>query len=471
MHLLPLKFHAIEDAKILFTDDCGRAFIANSEFLERYVTNRLTPNDFEFLGSQGMAWPSGSSLQRVSSVRALASRIHLPSKLNYFLLVPTLRCDLGCRYCQVSRANENATGYDWDESTLELAWRFIKANGDKNIQVEFQGGEPFLRPDLLQEVIRRCEEEFDSCRFIICTNLSLLNKKIRTLIANPNVLISTSLDGPYTTHKKNRTISSQTTDVFWGNLKEIIHEFGSSKVSALPTIDYHDPPEHRDLIATYCDFGLHSIYLRPVNYQGFARKRFRDIRQDALGWNEYYSEFVEELIGWNSEATDLVEEYYLSLILRRCLRASEDNHVDLRNPNPYGMDYLVIDYDGRLYPTDESRMMTRSGVVDLSIGDLAGGVYNRSQLELLNANCFNNFDSDCIHCAFQPACGVDIVDDLSRYGRRDIPRHQTFFCQRQTKAFEMAWKLLLAPDQEIRRSVCHWLDIPYTERELVPRHD
>jgi len=371
----------------------------------------------------------------------------------------------------VSRADEHAKGYDWDERTLDLAWKFIKNNSDRNIQIEFQGGEPFLRPDLLQEVITRCEADFDSCQFVICTNLSQLDEKIRTLISNPNVLVSTSLDGPYAVHKKNRTFTDQPTDSFWTNLKEVTKEFGSSKVSALPTIDYHDPPSHRELIATYCEFGLHSIYLRPVNYQGFARKRFRDIRQDALKWNKYYSEFVEELIGWNSEATEIVEEYYLSLVLRRCLRASEDNHVDLRNPNPYGMDYLVIDFDGRLYPTDESRMLTRSGVVDLSIGDLERGIVDESRLELLNANCFNNFDPDCIHCAFQPACGVDIVDDLSRYGRRDISRHQTFFCQRQTNTFDTAWKLLLAQDDKVRRSVCHWLDIPYTEQQLVPHYD
>lgn len=47
-------------------------------------------------------------------------------KMNYLILVPTLRCNLACGYCQVSRAPENARGFDWSVETMEglfIPWR------------------------------------------------------------------------------------------------------------------------------------------------------------------------------------------------------------------------------------------------------------------------------------------------------------------------------------------------------------
>ena len=50
--------------------------------------------------------------------------------------------------------------------------------------------------------------------------------------------------------------------------------------------------------------------------------------------------------------------------LKRGLRSDADSHVDLRAPNFFASDYIVIDHDGVLYPTDEARMLSRIGRVD-----------------------------------------------------------------------------------------------------------
>ena len=49
----------------------------------------------------------------------------------------------------------------------------------------------------------------------------------------------------------------------------------------------------------------------------------------------------------------MLEETYLSIALRRIFRPNSERHVDLRNPNPMGVDYLVVDHDGTIFPTDE----------------------------------------------------------------------------------------------------------------------
>ena len=46
--------------------------------------------------------------------------------IGYLILIPTLRCNLSCSYCQVSRAPEKAKGFDWSDETLARFEEFVK---------------------------------------------------------------------------------------------------------------------------------------------------------------------------------------------------------------------------------------------------------------------------------------------------------------------------------------------------------
>jgi radical SAM protein with 4Fe4S-binding SPASM domain len=120
------------------------------------------------------------------------------------------------------------------------------------------------------------------------------------------------------------------------------------------------------------------------------------------------------------------------------------------------VDYLVVDHDGRLFPTDEARMLSRSGVIDLSLGQI-GEDYRGDTWESLNRHSTNQFDPACSRCAFQPFCGRDLVDDLARYGRIDLPRTETAFCQRHMRLFEFLFELIYDPDPAVRYSLARWL--------------
>ena len=43
----------------------------------------------------------------------------------HFLIVPTLRCNLHCSYCQVSRVDEQMKGFDWNDKTINKFFEFI----------------------------------------------------------------------------------------------------------------------------------------------------------------------------------------------------------------------------------------------------------------------------------------------------------------------------------------------------------
>lgn len=448
----PLRSRQIEGIGIVHANMAGRFFAtAGSATLG-------SPEADSFLFESGHAALHENTLQASSHEAQVLARDTIASDLDYLILVPTLRCNLSCSYCQVSRADAEAPGFDWTDETLSAVLGMIDGLTTDSIKIEFQGGEPTLRLDLVRAVIERCER-FSFKQFVICTNLSKLSDELRALLVRPDVFLSTSLDGDALIHQKQRTKDRVGTDTFLANLHSVIRDFGPGKVSALPTIDQTNPPEIDTLIAAYTAFGFHSIYLRPINFQGFARKRHPSSKDDHAAWWDYYDAFVARLIEQNfADRSQVLEESYLSLCLRRIFRIGLDRHVDLRNPNPVGLDYVVIDYDSSIYPTDEARMLTRSGVVDLRIGDVWQG-FDSEMRQTLNSHSTTHGDPACDACLYQPFCGRDLVDDLSRYGRIDLPRHDTFFCQKHLHLFDLCMRLIYSDEPATSYSLAKWLGL------------
>lgn len=466
---IPLRTNPLH-GEALFIGDGGRFFAGPAELLDRLAGDALTESDRTFLKREGHLLEAGDALGNAAHAWNVAERLTRAGPLDYLILVPTLRCNLSCSYCQVSRAALGAHGFDWSDETLAGVLQMIDRLETDRLKIEFQGGEPTLCLDLLKTVIEHCEaREFAELQFVICTNLHELPGELLDLFDRPNLYISTSLDGDAAVHGHNRTGGAAATGQFLDNLRTVIDQYGPRKVSALPTINPLNPPEPDVLIDAYAAFAQESIFLRPINYQGFARKRHAESREQGVVWRDYYERFVRRVIARNwADRSRVLEETYFSICLRRVFQPGTDRHVDLRNPNAMGVDYIVVDYDGTVYPTDEARMLSRSGVIDLSIGDVITGWDTEARAQL-NAAATNQFDPACQRCAFQPFCGRDLVDDIARYGRVDIPRPETEFCRKHRHIFDLIFRLIYEDDPAVRWSLSRWLRLPGTPAVLGVR--
>jgi len=452
---------------LLCVSDAGHFFVSDVAFEHRLRSDQLSRSDHQFLAQQGCLIAPEDRLGTFAHSFAVAERYSFTGPLDYLILVPTLRCNLDCSYCQVSRVDADHSGYDWSEETLAAVLALIDSLPGDQIKIEFQGGEPTLRPDLLRAVIARCQR-FARKQFVICTNLQQLDDTILALFDRDDLYISTSLDGDTLTHQRQRTATAERTERFLANLRLVIDRYGPRKVSALPTIDAANPPDADTLIDAYVVHELHSIFLRPINYQGFARKRHADSREQDTSWRNYHERFVRRLIERNwQDRSRVLEETYLSICLRRIFQPGGERHVDLRNPNPVGEDYIVVDHDGTIYPTDEARMLSRSGIIDLAIGDVWKGWHSEAR-DTLNRHASSFGDPACDRCAYQPFCGRDLIDDIARYGRIDLPRHDTEFCRRHLHLFDFIFRLLYEDDPATRYSLSRWLRLDGTLSTFGP---
>ena len=442
MNLFPYQFHNINNKKLI-TNDAGEFFFTNEKHLDKLIKREIDGKFTKFLLNKGFMYEKENDLYWNNFKYKLVKRKKLPDQLSYFMIIPTLRCNLNCSYCQVSRVDEKAKNYDWSAEDLKLFLNFLETNNTTRGKIEFQGGEPTLRLDIINKIqhwIKNNNLNFD---LIICTNLQNLSNDFKKLLENENVFISTSIDGKKKIHQKQRTKDKGTTDEFYKNLDFVLKNYGNDKISALPT--FTDFSKIDETVEYYKELGLKSIFLRPVNFQGFARKKYPSSLNQVDLWTDAYFKSLDKIFLNNHKSKDRILEFGFENILKRIFNVGYNGYVDLRSPNFYAKDNVIIDYDGKFYPSDEARMLTRIKLMDFSIGNLRDG-FDNDKLSKFNWNSMNETNPDCINCAYQPYCGIDIVDDISRYSRADLPKYLTSFCQTHMKKFNYVFDKIISMD-------------------------
>ncbi len=128
----------------------------------------------------------------------------------YFHLILTDDCNLCCRYCRAKAFEEedadgpDAVPVEIDEDLApdlnydpELLYRFLAR--DPSPTVTFYGGEPLMRPDLVERIVREAPVQ----RFMIQTN-GLLLDRLAPDIVNRFSTILVSLDGREALTDENR---------------------------------------------------------------------------------------------------------------------------------------------------------------------------------------------------------------------------------------------------------------------------
>jgi len=452
--LLPMRYKRFEN-DVLITSEAGDFGFFDREIIKRLLVDELSIEDIDDLSAMRVLAPTESDW-RVKSL-ALNNRKIIPKRrrsIGYLMLVPTLRCNLSCSYCQVSRAPINAAGFDWTNEHLEQLDDFISQNTAPHLKLEFQGGEISLRPDMIEEVEKIALSHGRTVELVACTNLYEIPSKFEALFDRPNFVISTSLDGNIEAMTINRTNSTTGSQQNLNNIRYVIDRYGIDKISFLPTITEKTRDQFREIIDCYFDIGASGIFLRPVNFMGFARTQHNESARSFSEWRDFYEGSLEHIKGLNDQR--YFEEVYVADLVRKIFKGELGSFVDFRSPSRFLDDMAVIDFDGTIYPSDEARMLTRTRHIDLSVGSLRDG-FNEEKISTLNFEAIHHTNPDCLHCAYMPFCGIDVVDDLSRYNRINLPKHETWFCNKQTFLFDWIFEKVRKRDMSWIRIFARWV--------------
>lgn len=453
MKLLPFEFERINKNHV-FISNIGGFFsvISNQELIELIKTNSLHNKEKERELTQ-KCFLCRSEDYKVSKnilCAAFGKRIRINTEFDpAFIIIPTLRCDHSCKYCQVSRAPKEKKGYDISKADLESAINIISRLGSTPYTIEIQGGEPLLRFDLIKHLYSKCDDILGIQNFniIIASSLSLLTEEILTWAKERNVEFSISLDGKKRTHDKNRILPNKSSfELVERGIRLIQKKLGKHRLGVVTTATKETLKNPRHLLDAHLDLELHQLFVRPVSPYGFSEKT-----HNIPSLDDYFI-FYEELLNhikkeWLQGRK--IEEYSLKVHARRILNPSFSKYSDLKSPSGFALNSIVFNYDGKIYGSDESRMLQRTHPdIDFSIGNINKGTLNISKLnKSIIEGGINLNKPGCSTCALQPFCGSDPLQNISIFGEPIGDKSLSYFCEYHKNMFHIAINLLYGTPQ------------------------
>lgn len=448
--LLPFRFERLRSdrEKAILVNECGEHQILEFDVLQQFINHALPTDsqDFSTLRRNGFVVDAEStSAARFAALKLRTRYRHLPEFTGLHMFVVTLRCNQSCPYCQVSRQSEDRAAFDMSEETAEKALGHVFRSPNPNIKIEFQGGESLLNFELIKYIVRRAKElnaslvKPKNLQFVAATNLTFLTNEILEFFGTEEIFFSTSIDGPEDIHNTNRPYRG--TNAFktvCDNIRLIQQTLGRDRVSALMTTTGRSLGRVNEIIDQYVALGFEGIFLRSLSPYGFAIKTKTYFDYNADEWFQFYLQGLDYILKLNRDGLPFVE-FYTSLILQKMLKMTTTGYVNLQSPTGAGIMGVIYDYNGRVYASDEGRMMAQMQDEEFCIGTVDNSyeeIFLGEKLVGILDEGLGQTAPQCSDCAFLPWCGSDPEYHWST--QRDIVGHKAFsgFCNKNMSIFQ-----------------------------------
>ena len=381
------------------------------------------------------------------------------------IIVTTLQCGHSCRYCQVSRSLDD--GHTISQEDLANACDSIFQSESKTLTVEFQGGDPLLRFDLITSAIERIaarnRSENRRIRFVVASTLHQLNDEYCAFFKAHGVYLSTSIDGPAKLHNRNRPIP--TLDSYERTVEGIRRAracIGPDSVSALMTTTRESLTCPEEIADEYVRLGFPEIFIRPLSHYGFARSNQSRLSYGFREFASFYERAFERVLYWNRCGTEL-REVAASIALNKMLCPFDAGYVDLQSPTGAGLAVLLYNYDGYVYPSDEARMLAASGDTSLRLGRIGEAIEDLLATDVqkqLIESSLSHVAEGCRDCAYNAYCGPDPVAAYNQWGAFSVAPQLTEHCHRQMWLFDFLFRRLRDADEWFLSLANHWAQPP-----------
>ena len=465
--LLPFRFSRLENGQYFLSTDYGEWTCLAPEQLAALVKKEKI-NDEELwyeLKAKHMVRDSESEglvTLLASKYRTKKAFLENFSQLHIFVL--TVRCNNSCVYCQASRKScqSDRTRYDMSPEVMEKSIELFLSMPSDKLTLEFQGGESTLNMPLIRQAVHLVQTKNTSkdIQFVVCTNLCDLSESDLDFLIEHQFSISTSLDGPRTLHNENRRFGNVGAwEALITTLDKIKQRKAFDRVSALMTTTNQSLNMPYEIIDEYVNLGFRSIFIRELNPYGFAHKYFHKIGYSTEQFLAFYEQCLDYIITLNHQGTEF-RESYASLIMKKLMTPWATGFVDLQSPCGSGFGVTLYNYDGNIYPSDESRMMAEMGddhfrmgnVFDTNCEELFFGPVMQ---ELATAGV-NDCLPVCSDCAFAPYCGADPIRRYQVTGSVYGNPGKDDFCLKNRGIIAMVIKKFTQGDNETRRLLMQW---------------
>ena len=457
LQLLPLRFERT-GKHYLVSNMVGDFTRLSDDEMSRLVDLRVHPGDglYEKAYAAHLITRSDQSSQRQLLAARLRSRmafLRQPTGLHIFVV--TLRCEHSCPYCQVSRQSTDRSRFDMSEETASHALDIAFESPSRRIKIEFQGGEPLLNFPLISNIVLLAKTKAvtlgKKVDFVIASNLALLDDAVLEFCRAYDVLLSTSLDGPADLHNKNRPRpGGNSHELATQGIRRAQKALGRDRIAALMTTTEASLDRVEEIVDEYLRLDLDGIFLRPLSPYGFAVKTKAIQKYNSKGWLDFYARGLRYILEINRRGRHF-PEFYAALISKRMFADRPLGFVDLRSPAGIGLGALVYNYDGKVFASDEGRMLAEMGDRTFELGSVTHTyrslVFSDKLFDLVGSS-LTQCAPECLNCVYEAHCGADPVYHHTTQSDAVGIKPLSEFCARQKGIMNLLLEMLESSPQD-----------------------
>lgn len=415
------RYGHLDGSKWVVTNDAGRYLILEEPELKALLAGEITADHPRYAQMQerGLLRDDLDAEELAGQVRR--KKAFLGQGPHLHLVITTLRCNQSCRYCHASRTDMDRVDTDMSLETAKGVVDLAMQSTSPYINFEYTGGEPTVNMPVIKFMVEYAREknryENKTVEHSVVTNMTYMTEENANWLIDNGIWVCTSLDGPKAVHDKNRGWNkggAYDQVLYWikwfnqayidrGLDPELYH------VDALMTTTRDTLSNWKELVDLYVDLGIRNLHLRPLNPFGFATKTWRTIGYSMEEYLEFYEKVLDYLLELNLQGVQIMEGT-ARLFLKKMLTPDDPNFVDLRSPIGSGTGQLGYSYDGRIYTSDEGRMVAGMGDDTFCIGRVGESTYEElvthPTVRAMAVASLLDALPQCSDCFNAPYCGV-----------------------------------------------------------------
>lgn len=345
---------------------------------------------------------------------------YLQDNVRSLTLQVTQDCNFRCSYCSYTSGGETGLqrSHQKKDMTYERAVEavnfYLSHSSDiDTLSIGFYGGEPLLKFDLIEKIVRYVEEvSYKKCDYNMTTNGSIINDRVAELWTKYNFTVLVSIDGCRQTHDKNRKYANGhgTYDVIVRNMNELFRKYPQLKEKVFFNTVLDATQEvtcYNQMFVDIDTISQNNTRATIVNKQ--LNNFDKEVSQEFIDSYEYIK-FLTYLKKFNrikeSVESPLIYSYFknLSIYIEKLVKGEFGLPQHPSGPCIAGADKLFVDISGKLFACEKCSETSEL----MKIGSLTSG-FDINQIKyLLNIGRINK--EKCLNCWAMKFCSLCAVN-------------------------------------------------------------
>jgi len=334
-----------------------------------------------------------------------------------FVIVPTERCNLACKYCSARSNPSRLERMDWATATrvMDLVIDYIPQHGT----VEFVGGEAFLEIDLIERIVdygvETAEKAGKQLKFGAQSNGTLITPDFLERIQARGIEVGISLDGDRISNDMTRTFpKNKGTYAAITKAIALMHERGCEP-GAICVVSKANYRRIDKILPQYVELDQTAIKLNPISRHGRAREEWDALALEPEEFLEAHVKYLDLVV---NEGVPVIDEN--TTIMLHILGTKMHPYRCMRSQCGTGRDFMTFAPNGDVYPCPQTRVNPEFRLANISEIDRLHNIWRNNPIISKLAERHVGTISECRECTYKRFCeGGCPIGSYEHFGTTD----------------------------------------------------